>query len=119
MFVYQKNGLAAIVRRFSHVLIDSVVGRMAIDALEPFITCDDNNQTFCGRSHANTNRKPGDYEKWFSVWQDYTSAIAQAAESRGYAYVFDTDVSDFGQVLFLVETGKAPGSGFMLREPSA
>lgn len=76
-------------------LIDSIVGRIAIDALEPYITRDDDNQTFCGRSHANTNREPGDYENWFKVWRDYTSAIAQAAQDRGYAYVFDTDVSDF------------------------
>jgi hypothetical protein len=76
-------------------LIDSLVGRCVIDALEPYITADDEDRTFCGRMHANTRREPGDYERWFSVWQDYTSAIAKAARESGFAYVYDTDVSDF------------------------
>jgi hypothetical protein len=76
-------------------LIDSVVGRRAIDALEKRITEDDNDRTFCGRSHASTNREPGDYSNWFQTWIDYTSKIASAARGEGLAYVFDTDVADF------------------------
>ncbi len=76
-------------------LIDSIIGRCLIDALEPYITADDNDRTYCGRQHANTNREPGDYERWFSVWQDYTAAIAKAAKASNFAYVFDTDVADF------------------------
>jgi hypothetical protein len=76
-------------------LIDSVVSRRAIDVLEPKITADDNGRVFCGRSHANTNREPGDYGNWFQTWLDYTSKIASAARGEQLAYVFDTDVSDF------------------------
>ena len=76
-------------------LIDSIVGRRVIDALEPYITEDDSGRTFCGRSHANSTRAPGDYEDWFAVWQDYTAAIADAAKEAGFTYVFETDVSDF------------------------
>ena len=76
-------------------LIDSIVARNAIDVIEPNITKDDNNRTFCGRSHANTNRKIGDYERWFQVWRDFTSSIGKACEDKGYAFVFETDVSDF------------------------
>ena len=76
-------------------LIDSVVGRRAIDALEKKITEDDDDRTFCGRSHASTNREPGDYSIWFQTWIDYTAKIASAARGEGLAYVFDTDVADF------------------------
>ena len=76
-------------------LIDSVVGRRAIDALEEIITADDDCRTFCGRSHASTNREPGDYSNWFQTWIDYTARIASAARGEGLAYVFDTDVADF------------------------
>ncbi len=76
-------------------LVDSIVARNAIDAVEPHITKDDDNRTFCGRSHANSNRRIGDYERWFQVWRDYTSSIARACEEKGYAYVFETDVTDF------------------------
>src|SRR5439155_17763495 len=76
-------------------LIDSIVGRRAIDALEPSITVDDDGQAFCGRSHASSTRKPGDYENWFQTWMDYSSEIAKAAKGEGLAYVYDTDVADF------------------------
>jgi hypothetical protein len=76
-------------------LIDSIVGRQVIDALEPLITVDDNGQAFCGRSHASSHREPGDYENWFQTWLDYSSAIAAAARREGFAYVYDTDVADF------------------------
>ena len=76
-------------------LVDSIVARHAIDIIEPHITKDDNNRAFCGRSHANTNREIGNYDAWFQVWRDYTSSIARACEEKGYAYVFETDVSDF------------------------
>jgi hypothetical protein len=76
-------------------LIDSIVGRRAIDVLEPKITADDNGRVFCGRSHSSSNREPGDYSKWFETWQDYSSKIASAARGEGLAYVFDTDVADF------------------------
>ena len=63
-------------------LVDSVVARHAIDALEPHITKDDNDRAFCGRSHANATRDIGDYERWFQVWRDYTASIANACEER-------------------------------------
>ena len=75
--------------------IDSIVARAAIDSIEEEITCDDNGRAFCGRSHASTNREPGDYEKWFEVWQDYSAAISEACEAAGYAFVYTTDVTDF------------------------
>src|SRR5437667_7611409 len=76
-------------------LIDSIIGRRIIDELEPKITKDDNNRAFCGRSHANSNREPGDYTDWFRVWQDFTSAITVAARDEGFAFVFETDVAEF------------------------
>ncbi len=76
-------------------LIDSIVGRRVIDELEPRITKDDNNRAFCGRTHASSNRAPGDYSDWFKVWQDFTSSIASAAAGEGFAFVFETDIADF------------------------
>ena len=76
-------------------LIDSIVGRHIIDELEPLINRDDDGRAFCGRAHANTRRAPGDYERWFQVWRDFTSSIARAAVDRGFAYVFETDIADF------------------------
>jgi hypothetical protein len=76
-------------------LIDSIVGRRAIDALEPLITADDNGRAFCGRSHASSTRQPGDYQNWFQTWLDYSSEIAKAAQGEKLAYVYDTDVADF------------------------
>jgi|GEM_PF-1628007 len=76
-------------------LIDSVVGRRAIDVLEPGITADDNGRVFCGRSHASSSRQPGDYENWFQTWLDYSAKIATAARGERLAYVYDTDVADF------------------------
>ena len=76
-------------------LIDAIVGRHIIDALESQINRDDDGRAFCGRAHANTRRAPGDYERWFQVWRDFTSSIARAAVDRGFAYVFETDVADF------------------------
>ena len=76
-------------------LIDSIVGRHVIDSLEAQITSDDAGRTFCGRSHANSNREVGDYESWFQVWRDYSASIARAADDRGYTYVFETDVASY------------------------
>jgi hypothetical protein len=76
-------------------LIDSVVGRRAIDVLEPRITADDNERAFCGRSHASSSRMPGDYENWFQTWLDFSAEIAVAARGEQLAYVYDTDVADF------------------------
>lgn len=76
-------------------LVDSLVGRCLIDSLEHEITKDDDNKTFAGRSHFGNNRAPGDYTSWFKVWRDFTAAVDQAAESEGFAYVFESDVSDF------------------------
>ena len=76
-------------------LIDSIIGRLIIDALEPHITKDDNNQVFFGRSHANADRARGDYENWFQVWLDFSSSITKALEAGGYTYVFDTDITQF------------------------
>jgi hypothetical protein len=76
-------------------LIDSIVGRRAIDVLEPGITADDNERVFCGRTHASSTRQPGDYENWFRTWLDYSAEIATAAQGELLAYVFDTDVADF------------------------
>src|ERR1700730_937362 len=68
-------------------LIDSVVGRRAIDVLEPRITADDNGRAFCGRSHASSTRQPGDYGNWFQTWLDFTAEIASAARGEQLAYV--------------------------------
>jgi hypothetical protein len=76
-------------------LIDGIVGRCLIDAIEPQITADDDGKTFSGRSHFSNRREPGDYDDWFQVWQDYSAAIEAAAQRDGYTYVFDTDVNDF------------------------
>ena len=76
-------------------VIDSIVGRRAIDALEPSITADDNGRAFCGRSHASSTRAPGDYGNWFQTWLDYSAEIAKAAQGEKLAYVYDTDVADF------------------------
>jgi hypothetical protein len=76
-------------------LLDVIVGRHIIDALEPYITADDGGKVFCGRSHANAARQRGDYENWFQVWLDFSAAIGQALEAGGYTYVFDTDITDF------------------------
>jgi hypothetical protein len=76
-------------------LLDTIVGRIIIDALEPDITDDDGDSTFSGRSHANANREPGDYESWFHVWRDFTASVERAAQKEGYAYVFSTDIADF------------------------
>ncbi|HVB81678.1 MAG TPA: RNA-directed DNA polymerase [Candidatus Binataceae bacterium] len=76
-------------------LIDSVVGRRAIDVLEPRITADDNERVFCGRSHASSTREPGDYANWFQTWLDFSAEIASAARGEHLAYVYDTDVADF------------------------
>jgi hypothetical protein len=76
-------------------VIDSIVGRCAIDALEPAITADDNHRAFSGRAHANANRLAGDYERWFSMWRDYAAELASAAREAGFTYIYDTDVSDF------------------------
>jgi hypothetical protein len=76
-------------------LVDSVVGRRAIDVLEPKITADDAGRVFCGRSHASSSRQPGDYENWFQTWLDYSAEIASAARGEQLAYVYDTDVADF------------------------
>lgn len=76
-------------------LVDSLVCRRAIDVLEPRITIDDNGRVFCGRSHASSNREPGDYDDWFQTWLDFSSRIAYAAKGENLAYVFDTDVADF------------------------
>ena len=76
-------------------LLDSIVTRNAIDAVEPYITEDDDDRAFCGRSHANSNRMIGDYERWFQVWRDFASSIGRACEEKGYTYVFETDVAEF------------------------
>jgi hypothetical protein len=68
-------------------LVDSLVARRAIDVLEPKITADDAGRVFCGGSHANSNREPGDYENWFQTWIDYSSKIASAARGEKLAYV--------------------------------
>lgn len=75
--------------------MDVIVGRHVIDALEPYITSDDEGKVFCGRSHANAARQRGDYENWFQVWSDYSAAIGDALEAGGFTYVFDTDITDF------------------------
>lgn len=76
-------------------LIDGIVGRCLIDAVEPRINADDEGKTFSGRSHFSNVREPGDYDDWFQVWQDFTAAVDRAAKTDGYTYVFDTDVNDF------------------------
>jgi hypothetical protein len=76
-------------------LIDGVVGRCIIDAIEPLINADDDGKTFSGRSHFSNVREPGNYDDWFQVWQDFTAAIDKAAHADGYTYVFDTDINDF------------------------
>jgi hypothetical protein len=47
-------------------LIDGLVGRRLVDALEPSITEDDDGKTFSGRSHFSNIREPGDYDDWFA-----------------------------------------------------
>lgn len=76
-------------------LVDSIVGRRIIDALESDITHDDNNRVFFGRAHSNADRARGDYGNWFEIWQDFSSSIAHALESGGFTYVFDTDITQF------------------------
>ena len=76
-------------------LIDGLVGRCLIDALEPAITEDDDGKTFSGRSHFSNDREPGDYDNWFKVWQDYTAAIDEIANRGGFTYVYDADINDF------------------------
>jgi hypothetical protein len=76
-------------------VIDGIVGRCLIDAIEPQINIDDDGKTFSGRTHFNNNRERGDYDDWFQVWQDYSAAIDAAADREGFTYVFDTDVHDF------------------------
>jgi hypothetical protein len=76
-------------------LIDTIVGRRIIDAMEPHITRDDSNRVFFGRSHSNVDRARGDYENWFQVWLDFSSSISKALEADGYTYVFDTDITQF------------------------
>jgi hypothetical protein len=76
-------------------LLDTIVGRQIIDALEPHITVDDNNRVFFGRSHANADRQRGDYENWFKVWLDFSAEIGAALEADGFTYVFDTDITQF------------------------
>ncbi len=76
-------------------LVDTIIGRRIIDTLEPAITKDDNNRVFFGRSHANSDRRRGDYESWFKVWLDFSSQIGAALERGGFTYVFDTDVTQF------------------------
>ena len=76
-------------------LIDGLVGRCLIDALEPAITEDDDGKTFSGRSHFSNDREPGNYDDWFKVWQDYTAAIEEAADRGEFTYVYDADINDF------------------------
>jgi hypothetical protein len=76
-------------------LLDTIVGRQIIDALEPHITADDNNRVFFGRSHANADRERGDYENWFKVWLDFSAEVGSALEADGFTYVFDTDITQF------------------------
>jgi len=76
-------------------LVDTIVGRRVIDALEPHITKDDNDKVFFGRSHANADRQRGDYENWFKVWLDFSAQIGSALESDGFTYVFETDITQF------------------------
>ncbi len=76
-------------------LLDTIVGRQIIDALEPYIVADDNNQVFFGRSHANADRQRGDYENWFKVWLDFSAEIGTALKADGFTYVFDTDITQF------------------------
>ena len=97
-------------------LIDGIVGRCLIDALEPQINSDDEGKTFSGRTHFSNTRQFGDYEDWFQVWQDFTAAIDKAAEAVGYTYVFDTDINDFfpsvdrtrAKALLAAKTGAHP-----------
>src|SRR6188768_2173003 len=76
-------------------LLDTIVGRQIIDALEPHITADDNNRVFFGRAHANADRERGDYENWFKVWLDFSAEVGSALEADGFTYVFDTDITQF------------------------
>src|SRR5712691_7431813 len=76
-------------------VIDGIVGRCLIDAIEPQINADDDGKTFSGRTHFSNIREFGEYDDWFQVWQDYTAAIDKAAKTDGFAYVFDTDLNDF------------------------
>lgn len=90
---YKRTG--AFRERVFPTLIDGLVGRCLIDALEPAITEDDDGKTFSGRSHFSNDREPGDYDDWFKVWQDYTAAIDEAADQGGFSYVYDADINDF------------------------
>src|SRR5258705_5332006 len=76
-------------------LIDGLVGRCLVGALEPSITGSVDGKTFSGRSHFSNVREPGDYDDWFAVWRDFTAAADVAADRNGFAYVYDTDVNDF------------------------
>lgn len=76
-------------------LVDSLVGRCLVDALEPEIKKDDAGKTFSGRTHFSNERATGDYTSWFSVWRDFTAAIDTAASSHGFTYIYESDVSDF------------------------
>jgi hypothetical protein len=64
-------------------VIDGIVGRCLIDALEWQINVDDDGKTFSGRTHFSNTREFGEYDDWFQVWQDYTAAIDQAAKTDG------------------------------------
>ena len=76
-------------------LVDSIVGRCLVDALEPEIIRDDDGKAFSGRTHFSNNREFGDYTSWFSVWTDFSAAVDRAAENDGYTYVYESDVADF------------------------
>ena len=77
---------------------------------------DDDGKTFSGRTHFSNTREFGEYDDWFQVWQDYSTAIEKAAESDGYIYVFDTDINDFfpsidrtrAKALIAAKTGAHP-----------
>jgi hypothetical protein len=57
-------------------LLDVVVVRHVIDALEPYITANDNGKVFCGRSHANAKRQRGDMRTGFK----FGSILVQPSE---------------------------------------
>ena len=97
-------------------VIDGLVGRCLIDALESQINADDDGKTFSGRTHFSNTREFGEYDDWFQVWQDYSAAIDKAAKTEGYIYVFDTDINDFfpsidrtrAKALIAAKTGAHP-----------